>query len=58
MTAKLTDLAARNFPTAEEEAAAVVPAPRYDGPDSSYRLAFTANAFLLREELRPVRMQL
>jgi uncharacterized protein (TIGR00730 family) len=48
----------RNFPSAEEEAAAVVPVPRYDGADSSYRLAFTDEAFLLREELRPVRMQL
>jgi uncharacterized protein (TIGR00730 family) len=51
-------LAARNFPSALEEAAAVAPTPRYDGPESSYRLAFTDNAFLLREELRPVRMQL
>ena len=50
--------AVRNFPSAKEEAAAVVPAPRYDGPDSSYRLAFTDTSFLLREELRPVRMQL
>jgi hypothetical protein len=51
-------LTARNFPTAEEEAASVVPPSRYDGPESAYRLAFTDNAFLLREELRPVRMQL
>jgi hypothetical protein len=28
------------------------------GPESSYRLAFTDERFLLREELRPVRMQL
>jgi hypothetical protein len=27
-------------------------------PDSSYQLAFTDTPFLLREELRPVRMQL
>ena len=58
MTPKHTDLAARNFPTAEEEASALRPTSRYEGPDSSYRLAFTDNHFLLREELRPVRMQL
>ncbi|MES2957515.1 MAG: TIGR00730 family Rossman fold protein [Pseudomonadota bacterium] len=58
MTPLPPPLVARNFPSAEEEAAAVVPTPRYDGPDSSYRLAFTDEAFLLREELRPVRMQL
>jgi hypothetical protein len=58
MTPKHPDLATRNFPSAEEEAAALKPTRRYDGPDSSYRLAFTDNQFLLREELRPVRMQL
>jgi uncharacterized protein (TIGR00730 family) len=58
MTPKHPDLATRNFPTAEEEAAALKPTRRYDGPGSSYRLAFTDNQFLLREELRPVRMQL
>jgi len=58
MNPKHNPIAARNFPSAEEEAAAVAPTPRYDGPDSSYRLAFTDNTFLLREELRPVRMQL
>jgi uncharacterized protein (TIGR00730 family) len=57
MTDKKT-LAARNFPTAEEEARGVVERGRYAGPESSYRLAFTDTAFLLREELRPVRMQL
>jgi len=51
-------LAGRNFPSAEEEARAVGEAGRYAGPESAYRLAFTDNAFLLREELRPVRMQL
>ncbi len=51
-------LNARNFPSAEEEASAQPPAPLYDGPESAYRLAFTDTAFLLREELRPVRMQL
>ena len=30
----------------------------YGGPESAYRLAFTDVDFLLREELRPVRMQL
>ncbi|MDE2083214.1 MAG: LOG family protein, partial [Burkholderiales bacterium] len=45
-------LTARNFPSAQEEAA------RYAGPESAYSLAFTDRAFLLREELRPVRMQL
>jgi uncharacterized protein (TIGR00730 family) len=58
MTPKHADLAARNFPTAEEEATAVKPTSRYEGPDSSYHLAFTDTPFLLREELRPVRMQL
>jgi uncharacterized protein (TIGR00730 family) len=51
-------LAARNFPTAEEEARARGEVDRYGGPESAYRLAFTDTAFLLREELRPVRMQL
>jgi uncharacterized protein (TIGR00730 family) len=65
MTRYLTDrapapLRARNFPSAVEEAQEP-PSPaasRYAGPDSSYRLAFTDTEFLLREELRPVRMQL
>ncbi len=48
----------RNFPTAEESAAAVKPVERYGGADSSYRLAFVDERFLLREDLRPVRMQL
>jgi uncharacterized protein (TIGR00730 family) len=52
------DLAAPNFPTAEEEAAQGKPTALYDGDDSSYQLAFTDERFLLREELRPVRMQL
>lgn len=58
---KKLDLTARNFPSAEEEAEveAVAPLPsRYAGPESAYRLAFTDTEFLLREELRPVRMQL
>jgi uncharacterized protein (TIGR00730 family) len=48
----------RNFPTAEEDAIAAVPPSRYEGPESSFQLAFTDERFLLREELRPVRMQL
>lgn len=55
---KRTDLTARNFPSAQEEAEALQPAARYLGPESAYRLAFTDQEFLLREELRPVRMQL
>lgn len=55
---KRTDLTARNFPSAEEDVAALrIPSP-YEGPESAYRLAFTDIDFLLREELRPVRMQL
>ncbi len=53
------DLTARNFPTAQQEAEVSTRQPsRYDGPESAYRLAFTDTEFLLREELRPVRMQL
>jgi uncharacterized protein (TIGR00730 family) len=53
------DLPQRNFPTAAEEAAtAAPPVGRYDAPGSAYRLAFTDTEFLLREEMRPVRMQL
>jgi len=58
---KKLDLNVRNFPSAEEEAeveAELAPPSRYAGPDSAYRLAFTDTEFLLREELRPVRMQL
>jgi len=52
------DLTARNFPTAEQDAQAAEPPSRYGGPESAYKLAFTDTEFLLREELRPVRMQL
>ena len=56
---KKTDLSARNFPTAKQDAdESAPPLSRYEGPESSYRLAFTDTAFLLREEMRPVRMQL
>jgi uncharacterized protein (TIGR00730 family) len=53
-------LAGRNFPTAQEDAAADAAKPlgRYEGPESAYKLAFTDTGFLLREEMRPVRMQL
>jgi uncharacterized protein (TIGR00730 family) len=55
---KRTDLTARNFPSAQEDAEGLPPPSRYGGPESAYRLAFTDTDFLLREELRPVRMQL
>src|SRR6187431_1470584 len=55
---KPRELTAKNFPTAKEEAEAVTPPSRYEGPESAYRLAFTDTDFLLRDELRPVRMQL
>jgi uncharacterized protein (TIGR00730 family) len=58
MDTKRSELTARNFPTAEEDAIAAEPLARYAGPESAYRLAFTDIDFLLREELRPVRMQL
>jgi uncharacterized protein (TIGR00730 family) len=58
MDTKNPALAGRNFPTAAEDAAALVQPSLYDGPESAYRLAFTDTAFLLRDELRPVRMQL
>ncbi|MBI5716242.1 MAG: TIGR00730 family Rossman fold protein [Burkholderiales bacterium] len=58
MDAKIPRLPSRNFPSAEEEAAVAGEPSRYAGPESAYRLAFTDTAFLLREELRPVRMQL
>jgi uncharacterized protein (TIGR00730 family) len=58
MDAKRKDLVGRNFPSAQEEAQASPPPSRYDGPESAYRLAFTDTDFLLREELRPVRLQL
>ncbi|MEF7613490.1 LOG family protein [Aquincola sp. MAHUQ-54] len=58
MDIKRQDLTARNFPSAEEDAQIAEPPHRYTGPESAYRLAFTDTDFLLREELRPVRMQL
>jgi uncharacterized protein (TIGR00730 family) len=55
---KRDGLKARNFPSAKEEAVTAQPPSLYAGPESAYRLAFTDNKFLLREELRPIRMQL
>jgi uncharacterized protein (TIGR00730 family) len=55
---KRTDLTARNFPSAQEDADTLAPSSLYTGPESAYRLAFTDTEFLLREEMRPVRMQL
>ncbi len=52
------ELTARNFPSAEEEAHAAKAPSRYGGPKSAFRLAFADTEFLLRDELRPVRMQL
>ena len=53
-------LTGRNFPTAEQDATKDTAnlSARYEGVESSYKLAFTDTAFLLREEMRPVRMQL
>jgi uncharacterized protein (TIGR00730 family) len=58
MDSKFGELTARNFPTAEEEAKDLLLPARYERPGSAYKLAFTDTEFLLREELRPVRMQL
>jgi hypothetical protein len=55
---KRTELTARNFPSAEEELEALHPPARYDQPGSAYKLAFADHEFLLREDLRPIRMQL
>ena len=57
---KKTDLTARNFPSAQQSAESVgaKPAPRYEGADSAYKLAFLDDRFMLREQMRPVRMQL
>ena len=47
MDTKRKDLTARNFPTALEEAEALAPPSRYEGPESAYRLAFTDTEFLM-----------
>ncbi len=48
----------RNFPTAEQDLKQAQRMPRYGGDDSSYALAFDDDRFMLRDELRPVRMQM
>jgi hypothetical protein len=58
MDAKQAQLTARNFPTAEQDAREVPAIARYEQPGSAYKLAYTDTEFLVREELRPVRMQL
>lgn len=55
---KRIELTARNFPTAQEEIESLHAPSRYGGPESAYRLAFADEAFLLREDMRPIRMQL
>ncbi|MFG6416518.1 LOG family protein [Roseateles sp. DC23W] len=55
---KSTEAPTRNFPTAKEEARALQPHPEYDGPGSAYQLAFSDEQFLLRQDMRHVRMQL
>jgi uncharacterized protein (TIGR00730 family) len=57
---KKPTLTGRNFPSAQQDAVtdAATSLARYEGPESSYQLAFTDTKFLLREEMRPVRMQL
>jgi uncharacterized protein (TIGR00730 family) len=47
----------RNFPSASEDAKKAKLAQRY-GKQSSYELAFADDDFVLREELRPIRMQM
>ncbi len=54
-----TKIPARVFARAEEDAASAkmaISTPQTDSP--SYKLAFQDNAFMLREDLRPVRFQL
>jgi hypothetical protein len=55
---KTTGLTDRNFPSAKEDATSAAPPSIYQGPESAYRLAFADNEFLLRDDLRPVRLQL
>lgn len=50
--------AIRNFPSASEEVVHAKPTSLYGGPTSAYRLAFDDHQFILRDEMRPVRMQL
>jgi uncharacterized protein (TIGR00730 family) len=55
---KPTDVPTRNFPTAKEECRDLPPHPNYDGPGSAYELAFKDESFLLRQDMRAIRMQL
>lgn len=57
MKKPLPPLNARNFPSAQEDAHAAATS-RYSGHGSSYQLAFADTDFLLRDELRPIRLQL
>ena len=58
MDTKHPELTARNFPSAKQEAHALHPPSRYGGPRSAFKLAYADTEFLLRDQLRPVRMQL
>ncbi len=58
MDTKHPELTARNFPSAEQEAHALHAPSRYGGPRSAFKLAYADTEFLLRDQLRPVRMQL
>ena len=55
---KPDDAPTRNFPTAREECGNLPPHPDYDKPGSAYELAFKDESFLLRQDMRAVRMQL
>ena len=58
MTSPRKALRGRNFPSAQETLRQQESASPYGGPESSYKLAFADDAFLLRDEMRGVRMQL
>jgi uncharacterized protein (TIGR00730 family) len=55
---KPNDVPTRNFPTAREECCTLQPHPEYDRPGSAYELAFKDETFLLRQDMRAIRMQL
>ncbi len=52
------DPVVRNFPSAKQDLKAAQKMPRYGGEESSYKLAFDDDDFMLRDELRPIRMQM
>ncbi len=58
LEASLPPLKGRNFRSAGQDAAGAGADRRYAGPESAYRLAFDDREFLLRDELRSVRVQL